>query len=214
MEEDNGGEYKGVHLSGRADILNDVNKDENLSQPLESARGTDRKIYGYFLAIQNFFETQQEIHDLWEKNREMVDYVANEVGYWNEETLNLNIDWNDYNFHSLEGEEADIKDNPKPVHSIHARNLGQTCAKWSAIVNCSGRDDIQGGELIFRDWKDPARRDNYGKAIGDDETCQPQWINELGTLIIFPSIGAHGHQLVVSGGFRRVQLDFKGPSYV
>ena len=36
---------------------------------------------------------------------------------------------------------------------------------------------------------------------------------ELGTLIIFPSIGAHGHQLVVSGGFRRVQLDFKGPSY-
>ena len=90
------------HLSGRSDILNDVNKDENLSQPLQSSRGTQRKSYGYFLAIQNFFETQQEIHDLWEKNREMVDYIANEVGYWNEETLNFNIDWNDYIFHSLQ----------------------------------------------------------------------------------------------------------------
>jgi len=206
-------EQEGPHLTGRSDILNDVNKDENLSQPLQSARGTERKQFGYFIAIQNFFETQQEIKELWTKNREMVDYIANEVGYWNEETLNVNIDWNDYHFHSLEGFEADIKDNPKPAHSIHPRNLGQTCAKWTAIVNCSGRDDIQGGEIIFRDWQPPVRRDNYGKPVGDEETCQPPWINELGTLIIFPSIAAHGHQLVVSGGFRRVQLDFKGPSY-
>ena len=206
-------EEKSPHLSGQSDILNDVNKDENLNQPLESSRGTQRKSYHSFLAIQNFFETQQEIHDLWRKNRDMVDYIANEVGYWNEETLNFNIDWNDYTFHSLEGQEADIKDNPKPIHSIHARNLGQSFSKWTAIVNCSSRDDIQGGELIFRDWSDPVRRDNYGKPLGNDEESQPQWINELGTLIIFPSIASCGHQLVVSGGFRRVQLDFKGPSF-
>ena len=202
------------HLTGRNDILNDVNKDENLSHSLESQRGTDRKKNGPFLAIQNFFETQEEIIELRAKNLEMVDLIASEVGYWNEETLNLNMDWPDYSFHLEEGQEADIKDNPKPVHSIHTANLGKICYKWSAIVNCSGRDDVQGGELIFRDWQPPARRDNYGKPIGDEKTCQPPWINELGTLIIFPSIAAWGHNLIVSGGLKRVNLHFRGPSYV
>ena len=54
--------------------------------------------------------------------------------------------------------------------------------------------------------------DNYGKPIGDPDTCQPPWINELGTLIIFPSIAAWGYSLIVSGALRRVELNFRGPS--
>ena len=200
------------HNTGRNDILNDVDKDEVLGNSLESQRGTDRKSFGPFLAIQNFFETQQEIKELANENLEMVQMISNEIGYWNEETTNFTMDWNDYSFVKRVLQEADIRDNPKPLHSIHTQNLNQTCYKWSAIVNCSSRDDVQGGELIFRDWNPPYRRDNYGKPIGDPDTCQPPWINELGTLIIFPSIAAWGYSLIVSGALRRVELNFRGPS--
>tara|TARA_B100001778_G_scaffold330233_1_gene332384 strand:+ start:774 stop:1412 length:639 start_codon:yes stop_codon:yes gene_type:complete len=201
------------HNTGVGDILNDVDKDEKLGGSIQSNRGTERSTHGPFLAIQNFFETQQEISDLYNKKLDMVDVVANEVGFWNEETCNFNMDWNDYQFRANEAKEADIKDNPKPLHTIHTNNLNASCFKWSAIVNCSSRDDIQGGELIFRDWQPPFRRDNYGKPIGDEKSCQPPWINELGTLIIFPSIAAWGYHLVVSGGFKRVNINFRGPSF-
>lgn len=207
-------EHEPSHNTGQGDILNDVDKTEKLVDgSIQSARGTARCTHGPFLAIQNFFETQQEIKELWSKNREMVDYITNEVGYWNEETCNFNIDWTDYNFINQDAIEADIKDNPKPLHTIHTKNLGASCYKWSAIVNCSSRDDVQGGELIFRDWQPPFRRDNFGKPIGNEEECQPPWINELGTLIVFPSIAAWGYHLVVSGGFRRVNINFRGPSF-
>ena len=91
-------------------------------------------------------------------------------------------------------------------------NLNKICSKWTAIVNVSSRDDIQGGELIFRNWKDSVRYDNYGKVVGDD-TCQPQWINELGTLIFIPSLEPWGHRLVVSGNGMKVITNFKGDSY-
>ena len=198
---------------GKKDMLNDVELGEVMPDGVASYRGTERKQYGPFLAIQNFFENARDLTKLYAEDRDMFSAVQNEVGYWNEETLNLNINLNEYDFHAWQCGEADIKDNPKPVHSIHAGNLGKSCRKWTAIVNCSSRDDIQGGELILRDWESPARRDNYGKAIGDENKCQPVWINEIGTLIIFPSISAWGYNLVVSGGFNRVKIDFKGPAY-
>ena len=198
---------------GKKDTLNDLDLDIKNDSGVESYRGTDRKTQGPFLAIQNFFENSNDLNKLWEEDREVFEAIQNEVGYWNEETLNLDIDLNKHSFLQIRGAEADIKDNPKPVHSIHAGNLGQDCYKWSAIVNCSSRDDIQGGELIFRDWQPPTRRDNYGNFVGDEDTCQPPWINEIGTLIIFPSLSAWGYHLVVSGGFKRVKIDFKGPAY-
>ena len=146
----------------------------------------------------------------------LVKIIENEVVSWNEETLNLSLSARENEIpdkRMIEFKESSIQDNLKPEHFIHSMNLNKVANKWTAIVNVSSRDDIQGGELIFRDWSDPVRRDNYGKPLGNDEESQPQWINELGTLIIFPSIASCGHQLVVSGGFRRVQLDFKGPSF-
>ena len=64
------------HNTGRNDILNDVDKDEVLGNSLESQRGTDRKSFGPFLAIQNFFETQQEIKELANENLEMVQMIS------------------------------------------------------------------------------------------------------------------------------------------
>ena len=114
------------HNTGRGDILNDVNKTSNNIESLESARGTERSVNGPFIAIQNFFESQQEIKELYNKNLDMVEVVANEVGYWNEETCNFHMDWTDYNFIAQEAVEADIKDNPKPLDTIHTKNLNAT----------------------------------------------------------------------------------------
>tara|TARA_B100000131_G_C18029791_1_gene577968 strand:- start:579 stop:1175 length:597 start_codon:yes stop_codon:yes gene_type:complete len=180
---------------------------------LESGRGQQRASKGPILAIQNFFETQEEIKALKQKDKQVIQTITNEVGYWNEETINLNMDWSWFDFYAIEAREADSKDNPKPDHSIHTMNLNKDCRKWSAIVNCSSRDDIQGGELIFKDWKRPFKYDNYGKVIGNPDECQPQWINELGTLILFPSIAAWGYHLVVSGGFQKVHLCYNGKSF-
>ena len=94
------------HNTGVGDILNDVDKDEKLGGSIQSNRGTERSTHGPFLAIQNFFETQQEISDLYNKKLDMVDVVANEVGFWNEETCNFNMDWNDYQFRANEAKEA------------------------------------------------------------------------------------------------------------
>ena len=198
--------------TGRSDILNNVDMTESLEVHVDSLRGTDRKEHGNFLAIQNFFERDEDIKGLWERDVDYIKPIANEISMWNEEKTNFDINWNDYSFHAEEANEADSRDNPKPVHNIHTQNIHKECYKWSAIVNCSSRDDVQGGELIFPDWKPPMRRDNYGKPIGDSNS-QPTWINEMGTLIILPSIAAAGYQLVVSGGFRRVHLHFRGPSY-
>ena len=64
---------------------------------------------------------------------------------------------------------------------------------------------------MFRNWKEPQRIDNYGKRVGD-ENGQPQWINELGTAIFFPSIEGWGHKLVVSGRGMKVIINLMGDS--
>ena len=103
-------------------------------------------------------------------------------------------------------------DNLTPEVVVGETKLTSGITTTATIVNVSSRDDIQGGELMFRNWQQAKRYDNYGKAVGDDNG-QPQWINELGTLIIFPSIEAWGYKLVVSGQGMRVILNFKGEGY-
>ena len=48
------------HNTGRSDILNDVDKTEKLDGSMESGRGNERSVHGPFIAIQNFFENQQD----------------------------------------------------------------------------------------------------------------------------------------------------------
>ena len=185
----------------------EMNADESVG-----GRGTERATRGPIIAIKSFFETQQEIQDLRKGERALYQVVKNEMIAWNEETLNLNILPNEpLGKRMLNINEADILDNLKQEHHIHTMNLNKICPKWTAIVNVSGRDDIQGGELMFRNWKEPQRIDNYGKRVGD-ENGQPQWINELGTAIFFPSIEGWGHKLVVSGRGMIVIINLMGDS--
>ena len=176
-------------------------------------RGLERASNGPLLAIRNFFENQDEIKRLRQGDKALIKIIRNELVSWNEETLNLNLLSNEPpDKRLLTITETDIRDNLSAEHFIHTMNLNKICSKWTAIVNVSSRDDIQGGELIFRNWKDSVRYDNYGKVVGDD-TCQPQWINELGTLIFIPSLEPWGHRLVVSGNGMKVITNFKGDSY-
>jgi len=180
-----------------------------------TGRGMDRVTHGPFLAIRNFFENQDEIKKLRRGDKHIVRIVQNEVMAWNEESLNFKMSKSENietDKRMIELSEMSIRDSLLPEHVIHTMNLSKVAPKWTAIVNVSGRDDIQGGELIFRNWKETKRYDNYGRAIGDDNG-QPQWLNELGTLIIFPAIEPWGYRLVVSGRGMKTIINFKGEGY-
>ena len=198
-------------MAHRLDILSET--EDNITGT--GGRGAERSTNGPFLAIRNYLETQDEIKALRRGDMNIIKIIENEVVSWNEETLNLNLSTSENNVpekRMIEFKETNLQDNLRPEHFIHSMNLNKVANKWTAIVNVSSRDDIQGGELMFRNWKPAKRFDNYGKAVGDD-SGQPQWINELGTLIIFPSIEAWGYKLVVSGGAKRVIYNFRGGTY-
>lgn len=176
-------------------------------------RGMERKSNGPLLAIKNFFENNDEIKRIRHGDKNLTKIIRNELVAWNEETLNLNLLSNEpADKRLLSITETDIRDSLGAEHYLHTMNLNKLCAKWTAIVNVSSRDDIQGGELLFRNWDTSRRVDNYGKVVGDDN-CQPQWINELGTLILIPSLEPWGYNLVVSGNGMKVIINFKGDSY-
>ena len=180
-----------------------------------TGRGMERVSHGPFLAIKNFFENQNEIKKLRRGDKNIIRIIQNEVMAWNDETLNFRMAQSENiepDKRMIEMKEMSIQDNIVAEHVIHTMNLSKVAPKWTAIVNVSGRDDIQGGELIFRNWRQAKRYDNYGKAIGGDN-CQPQWLNELGTLIIFPAIEAWGYRLVVSGNGMKTIINFKGEGY-
>jgi len=175
--------------------------------------GTERVNFNSFLAIKDFIppqyfdniDLQRESH-----RKQLLTQIKDEVELWNEETHNFNMLWDEQHYRIKNLVEADIGDNLRPDHSIHAMNLNKNCNKWTAILNLSNRDYIQGGELLFKHWDSPVRRDNNGRVIGDEKTSQPQWINEQGTLIIFPSIAEHGFRMVVSGTGARLYVNFEG----
>lgn len=189
--------------------LNEIAED----WPAAGQIGSERINFNSFLAIKDFIPPQyfDKIDIDRESHRvELMQQIKDEVELWNEETHNFNMLW-DQNHHRIKiFEEADIGDNLRPNHSIHAMNLHKTCSKWSAILNLTSRNDIQGGELLFKHWDTPVRRDNNGRVVGDEKTSQPTWINEQGTLIIFPSIAEHGFRMVVSGGGKKLYVNFEG----
>ena len=194
---------------------NDLDVDTLDDQDGIGGRGLERSTHGPFLAIRNFFENQQEIKLLRRGDANMIKIIQNEVLAWNEESLNFRMSATENlepDKRMIEFSESSMMDNLTPEHYIHTMNLGKVSNKWTTITNVSSRDDIQGGELIFKRWSEPKRHGNYGEVVGDDN-CQPQWINELGTLIIFPSIEAWGYKLVVSGQGMRTIVNFKGEGY-
>ena len=182
--------------------------------PSAGGRGTERVSYNSFIAIKDFVNAEylnQLTYDQKQSHLiELISQVTDEVKDWNEATHNFNMLWEEENHSVRTHIEADIKDNLVPVHSIHGGNLGKNCFKWSAILTLTSRDFIQGGEIMFKHWNQPVRIDNYGKHIGDPKTSMPQWINEQGTLIIYPSIAESGYKMIVSGEVKKLYVNYMG----
>ena len=101
-----------------------------------------------------------------------------------------------------------------PDHTVHTGNvLKGPIHKISVIINVSSRDDVQGGELTFKHWAPPPRIDNFGSLIVENADHQPNWTNEQGTIVMYPSMEQAGYQLVTSGPIKRIKIMFKGERF-
>lgn len=142
--------------------------------------------------------------------------VAKAAEDWNNQSLKFNVDFTKPVFSDWSGVEASQRVVTVPDHAIHIGNIKNPMPyKWSVIVNVGDRDDIQGGELVFRTWPPAPYKDNFGEWKGDPNApSQPEWINEQGTIVIFPSMAEHGNLLVTSGTAHRVKIRFAGPQFI
>jgi len=145
----------------------------------------------YHKCIENF--AQLDDPDLKEK-------VHKEIIKFNSQHLHLNLN-NQISHKTITIEEPDHLDK-KAFHHIHIDNLFKEAqvAKIIAIFITSSRDYVQGGELKFGNWEDPVAVNNYGQPLTKDiNNAAPVYLNEQGSLIIFPAVEKFGTNPVVSG---------------
>jgi len=145
----------------------------------------------YHKCIENF--AQPDDPDLKEK-------VHKEIIKFNSQHLHLDLN-NQISHKTITVEEPDHLD-MKAVHHVHIDNLFKETqvAKIVAIFITSSRDYIQGGELKFGKWEAPAAVNNYGQSlVHDNNNTAPVYLNEQGSLIIFPAVEKFGTQSIVSG---------------
>lgn len=139
--------------------------------------------------------------------------VLDEIIKFNSSTLNLNID-------SSAGCSDITIDEPDQLgvqrHHIHIGNMfkKEKIKKIMALFIVSSRDYVQGGELMFENWDEPKRTDNFGAVIGSDENAYPYELNEQGTLIIIPAIEKVWSRRVVSGSLKLKKYIVMGDNYV
>lgn len=139
--------------------------------------------------------------------------VFNEIIKFNSSTLNLNVDSN------IMLEDITIEEPDQLMiqrHHVHIGNMfkKEKIKKIMALFIVSSRDYVQGGELIFENWQEPKRIDNYGTIIGSDENTYPRELNEQGSLIIVPAIEAVRSRTVVSGSLKLKKYIVMGDNYV
>ena len=149
-----------------------------------------------------------------DKGKEIVSHIAEQAKHYNEEVLNFNVDFDKPDVHMWDAYEGESRITLSPDHGIHAGNiLNDNIFKVSVIVNISSRDDVQGGELTFKNWAPPPRVDNFGAVIAEKAEHQPTWTNEQGTVIFYPSMEQNGYQLVTSGPIKRLKIYFRGGAF-
>jgi hypothetical protein len=177
-----------------------------------------------FHAQENFLSAE-EVEALYEfvqnrdstesKTTSILDKIVQFCQFHNETSLNLDVDWSKPLLKDYTGYESMVESMMTPDHAIHYGNIfNEDPPKWTVIVMASNRNQVQGGELVFRNWPATPYKDNFGAWIGDTtQPHQPQWINELGTIVIFPSMCDHGFSLVTSGEQKRVKIQFTGPQW-
>jgi hypothetical protein len=101
-------------------------------------------------------------------------------------------------------------------HQVHIGNMFKKdkIKKIMALFIVSSRDYVQGGELLFSNWQEPKRTDNFGTIIGSDENAYPYELNEQGSLIIVPAIEKVRSRTVVSGSLKLKKYIVMGDNYV
>tara|TARA_B100000459_G_C8577783_1_gene201776 strand:- start:63 stop:536 length:474 start_codon:yes stop_codon:yes gene_type:complete len=138
--------------------------------------------------------------------------IIAEVVKYNSQVLKLNIDPNpdDKIIELKEGSGRHVHSR----HQVHKGNLFKDgkVIKIVALYNVNGPDDFQGGSIEFDGWR-RFRIDNYGEPRGDADSHVPDWINEEGTLIIYPAVVKCEADIVVSGTVRRHEYLFMGDNY-
>lgn len=139
--------------------------------------------------------------------------VFDEIIKFNSSTLNLNID-SSITLNDITIEEPDKL--TAQHHHIHIGNMfkKEKIKKIMALFIVSSRDYVQGGELLFDNWQEPKRIDNFGTIIGSDENTYPRELNEQGSLIIVPAIEKVLSRTVVSGSLKLKKYIVMGDNYV
>lgn len=145
----------------------------------------------YHKCIENF--AQPDDPDLKEK-------VHKEIIKFNSQHLHLDLN-NEISHKTITIEEPDGLDK-QAVHHVHIDNLFhyRPVAKVVAIFITSNRDYVQGGEIRFKNWEAPVAVNNYGQPLNKNkDNAAPVYINEQGSLILFPAVESFGFLPVVSG---------------
>lgn len=174
----------------------------------------------YFYAAKDFLTPQecQDVVKFMNKEASTLDClkrIVDVVEQWNNKTLRFNIDPTQPRVVNFTGEEAQVRSTTTPDHAIHIGNVANpTPIKWSVILNLHNRDDVQGGELMFRNWAQTPYKDNFGNWKGDpNKPHMPAWINEMGSIVIYPAMVEQGYQLVTSGTATRAKVFISGPQF-
>ena len=151
---------------------------------------------------------------LTDEAKDIVKKIADAVEQYNDDLLGFDINLTTPVIKPYVQSEGSSNITLVPDHAVHAGNIVEDPVyKISVIVNVSSRDEVQGGELVFKHWAPPARIDNFGAVIAEGSNTQPEWTNEQGTVVFHPSMEQVGYQLVTSGPIERVKLIFKGPKF-
>jgi len=146
--------------------------------------------------------------------KDVIQKVADFVAGYNNDVLKFNIDLDQTSLVEFTGNEGTVMQTLVPDHTVHTGNiLKEDIHKISVIINVSSRDDVQGGELTFKHWAPPPRIDNFGSLIVEGAEHQPNWTNEQGTVIMYPSMEQVGYQLITSGPVKRIKIMFKGERF-
>lgn len=186
------------------------------------ARDLNVETVGPFRALYNVLTPEECDHlykcirheEIDEQGKELAQRITAAAKVYNDEVLKFNIDFSSPSINLWDAYEGESRITLSPDHGVHAGNiLTPVVTKITAVINISSRDDVQGGELTFKNWAPPARVDNFGAVIAESADVQPTWTNEQGTIIFYPSMEQMGYQLVTSGPLKRLKMNFKGENF-
>lgn len=96
-------------------------------------------------------------------------------------------------------------------HTWHDGNKDKSGVLYTILVNCNTITECQGGLIEIKGYPQTPHHDNFGKWKGNpNEVHQPQWLNELGTIILFPGTQYWGVDRVWHGERKILMIEVIG----